>query len=275
MRNVDFRVDESVVLNIRRLDGSLVSTRAGGPVFDDKTSFFLRIRSGEIAISAASLADVMNRYVFAAPDAPLKEVSIRIEGNRIRQKATLRKTGLPIEILGELDVTSEGSLRLRPTSIRLAGIPVKGLMSFLRLRLTKVVDLKKARGLDAAGEDIILSPNRMLPPPTIEGRISAVRLERDRVVQIFGSEKPRRRSGSNFMHYQGGTLKFGKLTMDDADLEIIDADPADPFDFFLDHYKEQLVAGYSKTTPTFGLWVFMPDFAKLGPRAAGPGERIR
>jgi hypothetical protein len=34
----------------------------------------------------------------------------------------------------------------------------------------------------------------------------------------------------------------------------------DPFDFYLDHYKQQLVAGYTKETPSFGLRVFMHDF---------------
>jgi hypothetical protein len=58
-------------------------------------------------------------------------------------------------------------------------------------------------------------------------------------------------------------LRFGKLTMDDTDMRLIDADPADPFDFFPDHYEDQLVAGYSKTTATGGLLVYMPDYGKI------------
>jgi hypothetical protein len=65
------------------------------------------------------------------------------------------------------------------------------------------------------------------------------------------------------MWYRGGVLRFGKLTMNDTDMRLIDADPSDPFDFFPDHYKDQLVAGYSKTTATGGLLVYMPDYAKL------------
>jgi len=51
--------------------------------------------------------------------------------------------------------------------------------------------------------------------------------------------------------------------MSDTDLVLIDMDPQDPFNFFLEHYKEQLVAGYTKTTPDFGLRVFMRDFNKV------------
>src|ERR1043166_7907608 len=51
--------------------------------------------------------------------------------------------------------------------------------------------------------------------------------------------------------------------MSDTDMVLVDMNPDDPFDFYLDHYKEQLVAGYTKETPTFGLQVFMRDYNKL------------
>lgn len=95
--------------------------------------------------------------------------------------------------------------------------------------------------------------------------MSSVRIDRNRVVQLFGADVPRHdpESGRNFTYCRGGALRFGKLTMQDADLEIIDQSPKDPFDFYLDRYRDQLVAGYSKTTPNFGLKVFMPDFHRL------------
>ncbi|HEU5249477.1 MAG TPA: hypothetical protein VFW15_05770 [Thermoanaerobaculia bacterium] len=275
MRNVHFRVDEAVVLEIRSLSGSLISTHPGEtPVFDDKASFYLKIRSAEIAMNSASLANLMNRYVFADPDSPLKKISINIEGDQIRQKAKLGRVGVPIEMTGKLDVTPEGRIRLHPTAIKLMHMPVRGLMSLFKLKLGKLIDLKKARGVETSGNDIVMDPGRMLPPPRIEGRISTVRMEPDRLVQFFGEDRPSTgRGASNFMHYRGGTLRFGKLTMHDADLKIVDQAPKDPFDFFLDHYKDQLVAGYSKTTPSLGLEVFMPDFAALRPaRVAGAGS---
>ena len=67
------------------------------------------------------------------------------------------------------------------------------------------------------------------------------------------------------MYYRGGVLRFGKLTMHDTDLLIMDAEPQDPFDFFLDQYNAQLVAGYSKNTPDHGLVVTMQDYRKTPP----------
>ena len=73
----------------------------------------------------------------------------------------------------------------------------------------------------------------------------------------------------NFIYWRGGQLSFGKLTMTDTDLELVDNDPRDPFDFSVDHWNDQLVAGYSKTTSRRGLKAIVPDYndlAKQRPR---------
>jgi hypothetical protein len=66
------------------------------------------------------------------------------------------------------------------------------------------------------------------------------------------------------MYYRGGTLRFGKLMMLDADMLITDLDPADAFRFDLERYHPQLVAGYSKSLASGGLEVFMKDIDKVG-----------
>ena len=67
------------------------------------------------------------------------------------------------------------------------------------------------------------------------------------------------------MAYRGARLRFGKLTMSDTDLTLIDMDPEDPLDFYLDHYWDQLAAGYSKITHSFGLHTYCRDYNKLTP----------
>ena len=92
-----------------------------------------------------------------------------------------------------------------------------------------------------------------------------------RLIQTFGDPagirqaslvKPSR-AARNYVYFGGGTITFGKLTMRDADLQLIDADPRDPFDFFPARYDSQLVAGYSKNTRAKGLRTYMPDFDDL------------
>ena len=65
------------------------------------------------------------------------------------------------------------------------------------------------------------------------------------------------------MFYRGRVLRFGKLTMEDADLQIVDADPDDPFDVSLAHLNQQLVAGSSRNQKDFGLVTTMPDYGDM------------
>jgi hypothetical protein len=75
----------------------------------------------------------------------------------------------------------------------------------------------------------------------------------------------------NYMLFRGHRVKFGKLTMEDTDLAVIDLDAKDPLDWYQDRYKDQLVAGNSKITDKFGLRAYVKDFTKLArPPAATP-----
>jgi hypothetical protein len=51
--------------------------------------------------------------------------------------------------------------------------------------------------------------------------------------------------------------------MNDAELDMVDTTPADPFDFSLDLYQKQLKAGVAKTMQDGGLCVQMPDLDKI------------
>jgi hypothetical protein len=130
--------------------------------------------------------------------------------------------------------------------------------------ISKLIDTRKVQGVSTEGNDLILDPDKILPLPRIRGKLSAVQIAGDQMILLFGDAKPENsvRAG-NFMSYRGGQLRFGKLTMDKSDMDLIDMYKRDPFDFYLDHYREQLSAGYTKITPQFGLRVYMRDYNKL------------
>ena len=60
-------------------------------------------------------------------------------------------------------------------------------------------------------------------------------------------------------------MEFGKLTMNDVDLELVNEKRAPEFDFSLDHYYEQLENGYTKSLASRGLVVYMPGYAAIAP----------
>jgi hypothetical protein len=124
-------------------------------------------------------------------------------------------------------------------------------------------------GVVVDGNDLILDISKVLPVPGFSGRLSAVRIENERLVQVFGNADPRPASPGTSRHHiywRGGQLSFGKLTMTETDLELVDEDPRDPFDFSVDRWNEQLVVGYSKTMADRGLRAHMPDFNDLRAR---------
>ena len=138
-------------------------------------------------------------------------------------------------------------------------------MDLFGVEVADMVNTKKVKGVSVDKDDVLLDPEQILPPPQIRGKLSSIKVSNGQIILIFGKEPPRLavKDARNYMAYRGATLRFGKLTMHDTDLELIDSDPRDPFDFYLDQYKEQLMAGYSKTTATSGLRTYMVDFNKL------------
>jgi hypothetical protein len=273
MRNVQYHFTDQVTVHISTLHGELIPIGENEfPVFDDRNSFRLRISGGEIAIGAESLANVLNSYVFIAQGSPLKSISIGIEKDKLKVKGKLRKGDIPFETEGSLSATPDGKIRLHSDKIKALHLPAKGLMELFGIEMSDFIKTGKVAGVRAEKEDLILDPQQILPPPHIEGPVTAIRLEGQNIVQIFGTppkNSEEKVNAGNYMAYRGNRLRFGKLTMNDADMTLLDMDPKDPFDFYLDHYKEQLAAGYTKITPSFGLRVFMRDFDKLGrnPRA--------
>jgi len=267
MKNVMYHFTDTVSVHILELDGRLVPARQEGlPIFDDSRSFTLAINFAELTMSTDSLANVLNQYVFAAPDAPIKGLTVTTEGNALKVKGKLHSKGdISFETVGTIGATPEGQIRIHAEKVKAAHLPVKGLMDLLGLKIADLVNTKKVRGVRSEENDLVLDPEQIFPPPHIEGRITAVRIQGNQIVQVFGN-KPKADSTpaftGNYMAYRGAQLRFGKLTMSDTDMILIDMDPKDPFDFYLDHYRDQLVAGYTKITPEFGLRVFMRDFNK-------------
>ena len=272
MRNLVLHLGNGIDLRVTDLAGHLVSRAPGKPpVFDDVDSYLLEIDAAHVSMTADSLTNLMNNYVFTGPDAQLKNLKIAIEGHELRQTGTLKKgVGVPFTMRGTIAATPEGKIRIHPTTIKAAGFVPKGVLDFFGLELERLVKLKRTPGVKIEGDDMLLDPENLLPPPRIRGKLAKAWIENGTVVQQFGSAVPPNAAApadprvKNYMYYRGGTLRFGKLTMTDTDLLLVDADQKDPFDFSPERYNDQLVAGYSKNTRAHGLIVYMPDLNDLG-----------
>jgi len=274
-----------VTLRVRSLRGRFVPTRAGGVAnLDDSDSYVVAVEAGETAIGEASLNALMNEHVFGHQEKPpVKDLQITVEDGVLKQKGTLdKKIDIPFSTKGAVEATPDGKIRIHAKSVKSLGLPVKGLMKVLGIEMDDMLKVEPGHGLTVDDNDFIIDPQTMLPPPHLQGRITSVRIEGNEIVQVFGDAPAASPAGRgrarNHIYWSGGSLRFGKLTMRDTDLELIDQDQTDPFDFSVAGYNDMLVAGYSKNTPRLGLKTYMPDYndLKSGRRVAGtPGEAAR
>jgi hypothetical protein len=270
MRNVRLHMTEDVALNVRSLSGRFVPAQPDGvPNLDKNDSYVVEVDAGEIGMDEASLNAMLNEHVFGHMEKPpVKDLQVTVEDGLIEQKGKLdKKIDIPFKVKGAVEATPDGKIRVHAKSIKSLGLPVRGLMKVLGIEMDDMMKVEKGHGLTVDENDMIIDPTLMLPPPRLRGAITGVRIEGDEIVQTFGSGPADSLSppaiSANHIYWRGGSLRFGKLTMVSTDLELIDQDPTDPFDFSAPSYNEMLVAGYSKNTPAQGLKTYMPDYDDL------------
>src|SRR5262245_36773718 len=275
MRNVDLRIDNKSAMRIRALQGQVVPTTAGTiAVLDDPSSFKIRATSGTVALDGEAITTLLNTIAFNYPGAPIKNLRVRIEDGQVVQRGVLHTGGdSAFEMWSVPELLPDGRLRLHPNKLTIFGVNGLTLMHALGLKLEKMMDLSGSRGASVSGDDILLDPLAIIPPPTVAGKLKSVRVEGNYLVQqfvqtrddtVFGTFVVADSGSKNFIYFRGGTLRFGKLTMVDTDLLNHDANESDPFDVYFKEYNRQLVAGHSKNLLNFGLRTWMVDYHRLG-----------
>ncbi len=274
-----FHLTERSAAHLEILSGEMWPTGKNEMVvFDDKSSFEVRVTNGTVSVTPDSLAQIMNDHVFAGQNAPLKDITITLDKNRMIIKGKLHNKGdIPFTTAGTVSTTSDGRLRVHTEKVSALHVPVKGMMGLFGIELANVVNTSKIEGMDTDKNDLLMDLGTLLPPPHIRGKVSGVRIEKDVIVIVFGDggrSLPPPAEKSNYMSFAGGPVRFGKLTMSEADLTILDMDPGDPLDWNQDHYKEQLVAGYSRIKPNFGLTAYVKDYSKLGRSNGARGAKV-
>jgi len=219
MRDVRFHLTPIAAAHLVIVSGELWPTGKNDlVVFDDKTSFEVRVTNGTISMTPQALADVMNNYVFAKQDAPLKGLTVAIDQNRLIIKGKLHTKGdIPFGTSGTLSLNNDGRIRVHTEKITALKVPVKGLMGLFGVAFAAVVNTSKIEGIDTDKNDLLMDLGKLLPPPHIRGRLTGVRLEKNAIVTTFGDggkSLPEPKEQGSFMAFSGGSVRFGKLLME-------------------------------------------------------------
>ncbi len=278
IRNVNYRFDRRLLLYVDYIHGALLPARQGAYIsFDNPRSFQIAISSARVAMSAASLARLMNAYVFGRPGAGFTHIRVEFKQGKLIERGTIHQgIALPAELTGTMRPTRLGKIRFHPTRIRALHLPMGGLMHLVGLNIGDFINQKKTRGLRLQNGDLILDPAVALPAPHVLGRVLKIRIGR-RLWLRLGSARagsglaspplavPSPLARRGYMIYRGGELHLGHTILRPADLEIINAAARGPLDFFLREYQRQLVAARVQATPRYGWIVYMPGYGSLQP----------
>lgn len=270
MHNVILNERPGFKLRVRWLRGVMHPTRAGVvPSFDEPNSFVLDIQAGVVATNLGDISAALNGGLLK--DSPLQNVSLAAKGKQLKLNGTLHKgVPLPIEMISDPSAAPDGRIRLHMVKLRVLKLPVKGLLQSLHINLGDMMGAKGSTAVQVVGDDVYLDTQQILPAPAIRGNLTDVHIgdKTGDLISVFGDARPemvKRKEWRNFIRLRGGTLNFGKLTMTQTDLVLIDASDDEWFDFDLTRYQEQLVNGRIRMTPQAGLQVFMPDIDKIPP----------
>lgn len=267
MANVDLHITSDVTLHIKQMRGSFTPVGRDVTYLDDKRSYAVFVESGEVAIDLASLNALMARSM-GGGKSNVDKLHVSIKDGTLRQKGVIDSAvNVPFKATSVVSATPDGRIRVSTKSVRGFGLPLRPVMRLFGIKMDNLVKTAPGSGVETDGNDLIVDPAVVIPAPAIRGRLTNVRIVGDRMVQTFGSGagKPAAVPGlsPNHIYWRGSQLSFGKLTMRETDLELVDADPKDAFDFSVDNWNAQLIEGYSKTLPNRGLRAYMPDYNDL------------
>ncbi len=264
--NLMLRKGPNFRIYVRWLRGQMARSRKNvNPTFDDPDSFSLYIKTGVIRANIGDIANYLNSG--ALGDAPIKNIQLSGNGDEVKMRGTVHKVvPLPVELTGTLSIVGENGIQIHVKKVNVLKVPFKGMLNVFHVTLSDLFKVKNVPGLEVTENDIRFDTHTLLPPPHIGGHLTRVRVANPDLEEIYGDAKEdveRTEEWRNFLSLRGGSLDFGKLTMHNVDLIMIDISKDPWFDLDLANYQEQLVNGYTRMTPQAGLQIFMPDLRDI------------
>lgn len=278
LSNLHFRLTDEINMQVKELVGEAIP-KGKVPVinFDDVNSFRIELLSGEAFVRTEVMEHIFNNYVFNYDGSPLKNQKMEFfdddeNGKKVKK---LRLSGdmklviwVGFEMVGKMYLDREKTLMvIEAERVKSLGNPyTKTLLDAVGLDMEKLLPVPSGRGLKMVGNKILVEPFKIFPPPQISGYISDMRVTNEGL-QLFFSSKTKVnfpplpvRNVKNYLYLYQGDVKFGKLMMVDARLQMVDMSQQNDFDFYLKKYQLPLAVGYSKIMGDGSVVAHIPDY---------------
>lgn len=271
-KNVVYRLDKNVAMNLAEMNGDILLKDPTMPfVPANKNDYSIQVHYAKVTKDAASLEALMNTYVFNDNDSPLKDLKISFKGDRIVMGGKMKKgVWVGFEMEGTLSPTPDGKILMTPKSVKSMGVPVDGLMKLIGLEMASLMKMKEEKGVSLQGNNIVMDPAKLYPPPTLIGHVSRVGIANNLLNLEMNDGKAQPwpdlpvQTKACVAMWGGDVLINTNLVLNAKILEL-DGQPETPMVFALDFYREQLEAGFVVSTKKGEMITYLPDVNTYSP----------
>lgn len=284
LKNVKFRFTEDIFINVHHML-SISEKIKPYPYVDmnNDQSFRLKIISGHCSLEPPVMEALFNKHVLNYKDAPLKDLKMStLEMDMDGRKVPMLKTSgmmklvvwLPFEMIAQVGVDRPTNrMTLKAYKIKSMGLPfVKNLMDMSGIKLSTLLSIEPGRGVSIEQNTMYVDALNITPPPKLTGNLldAKVNVSTNCVDLTMGEEKPAKveytllvPNAKNYIYIFHGSLIFGKLLALDANLQLVDANPADYLDFYLKKYLLQLSKSAIRMKSDASLIVDIVDYQSI------------
>ena len=268
MRNLVVFPYPDVAAEIASLDGTAKPTHEGHPIdLDDVASYSVTVASASMRLDAHDMTVLMNRHILPLGNSPIKHVDVTFANGELHMSGSMQKLGatVPFTATATVAPTQGGDMRVHITSMRAGDVVPKSMMDFLGLDLSNIAQPANQAAFHLEGDDMVVPLSAMFPPPIFAGPITSLRLTPDGLYTTVGrtaaaSTRPQPHS---ILAMHCGTVVFGRLTMQDAEIAMVPLNPGRNLGFSPRDYYAQMQGGQVAPQPDQGLVAHVADFRDL------------
>jgi hypothetical protein len=271
--NIYYRLDKNVTIYMKDFNADILLKDPSLPYIPaNKNDYSLLVHHAEVYKDAASLAACMNTYVFNDSSAPLRNLKISFVNGQLKMDGEMHK-GLWVgfSMTGTISATPDGKMLLHPTQVSSLGLPVQGLMDLIGLKMSSLLTTETGKGISLQGNDIIMDPAQIFPPPRLIGKVVSVDVVNNKLHIIFddGRAQPWPTDlavqAPSCLCMWGGAVLIDQTMVLNAKIELLNANAQSPLIFAIDFYREQLEAGYVVTTKDGHMTAYVPSVTAFTP----------
>lgn len=284
MQNIRFCWSKQICINTDRLTAKAVPTGGQSEVnFDNLTGFLVNVNNATVQISPQTLQGMFNESVFNYPGSTLRDLRVTIAqaggNNHVKLAGALKYLFLwiPFEMDTNLSIDRKSNtLVIAVNDLQVFGIiPATWLIEFKPFNLEKLLTLPPNNHLIVRQNLMMVKPFGLFPPPRVNGTISDIRVTPKLISLSFSGPSKTFQpmpdaSAKNFIYLDGGRTRFGRLGMINSQVQVIDQNPGDLFQFSLMNYQDYLPNSTVKLQPNGSVKVTMADHANLSEPALKP-----